>query len=54
MIKFIVPAIILFLLVIFWEKINKKIYKKFNVKIDYILISITLLIIATILALLYF
>ena len=36
MIKFIIPAIIIFLIVLFWEKINEKIYKKFNIKINYI------------------
>jgi hypothetical protein len=33
MIKFIIPAIIIFLIVLFWEKINEIIYKKFNIKI---------------------
>ena len=31
MIKFIIPAIIVFLIVLFWEKINEFIYKKFNI-----------------------
>ena len=40
MLKFILPAIILFLTVLFWEKINELIYKKFNIKINYIAIII--------------
>ena len=40
MIKFIIPAIILFLIVLFWEKINEMINKKFNIKINYIVILI--------------
>ena len=31
MIKFIIPAIAIFLLVLFWDKINDTIYKKFNI-----------------------
>ena len=30
MLKLIIPAIVIFLIVLFWEKINEKIYKKFN------------------------
>ena len=48
MLKFIIPAIIVFLIVLFWEKINEIIYKKFNIKLNYLLISATLLIIAAI------
>ena len=54
MIKFIIPAIILFLIVLFWEKINEKIYKKFNIKINYIIAIIFLTFISIILTLLYF
>ena len=46
MIKFIIPAIIVFLIVIFWEKINEMIYKKFNIKINYIVATILVAIIA--------
>ena len=53
MIKFIIPAIIIFLLVLFWEKINETIYQKFKVKINYIAVLIFLIIIGTILILLY-
>ena len=48
MLKFIIPAVVIFLLVLFWEKINEIIYKKFNIKLNYLLISATLLIIAAI------
>ncbi len=53
MIKFIIPAIIVFLIVLFWEKISETIYKKFKIKINYIAISIALIILGTILILLY-
>ena len=52
MIKFIVPAIIIFLIVLFWEKINEFIFDKFNIKLNYLLISAILLVIAVILLLL--
>ena len=48
MIKFIIPAIIIFLIVLYWEKINGIIYKKFNIKLNYLLVSTILLIIAII------
>ena len=54
MIKFIIPAIIVFLIVIFWEKINEMIYKKFNIKINYIGATILVIILGVIFALLYF
>ena len=53
MIKFIIPAIIIFLIVLFWEKINDKIYKKFNIRINYIAILL-LIILGIIFILLYF
>ena len=40
MLKFIIPAVILFLIVLFWEKINDKIYEKFKIKINYIALTI--------------
>jgi len=52
MIKFIIPTIIIFLIVLFWEKINKFIFDKFNIKLNYLFISAILLIIAVILLLL--
>ena len=39
MIKFIIPTIIIFLIVIFWEKINEKLYKKFNIRLNYLILS---------------
>ena len=53
MIKFIIPAVIIFLIVLFWEKISEKIYKKFKIKINYIAILILLMIIGAIMILLY-
>ncbi len=54
MLKFIVPAVIFFLIVLFWEKINEAIYKKFNIKINYIVLIISLIILMVIFTLLYF
>ena len=54
MIKFIVPAIIFFLIVLFWEKISESIYKKFNIKINYIILIIFVVILGTIFALLIY
>jgi uncharacterized protein YacL len=54
MIKFIIPAVIFFLIVLFWEKINETIYKKFKVKINKIISVILLVILGLILALLYY
>ena len=48
MIKFIIPAVIIFLIVLFWEKINEKFFKKFNIKINYIAIAVILVIIFSI------
>ena len=54
MLKFIIPAVIIFLIVLFWEKINEKIYKKFNIKINYIVVVIFLIVLGVIFTLLYF
>ncbi len=54
MIKFIIPTIIVFLLVLFWENINELVYKKFNIKINYIVAIIIATILAVIFTLLYF
>jgi hypothetical protein len=54
MLKFVIPAVFLFLIVLFWDKINEKIYNKFKIKINYYVMLITLIIIGIILALLYF
>ena len=52
MIKYILPAIIVFLIVLFWEKITDFIEKKFNIKLNYLAISLILVVIAIILLLL--
>ena len=54
MIKFILPALIVITIVVFWEKITDVIYKKFNIKLNYIVISFVLVAIAIILLLLNF
>ena len=54
MVKFIIPAVVIFLVVLFWEKINEAIYKKFNIKINYIILILSILILGVIFALLYF
>ncbi len=48
MLKFIIPAVVVFLVILFWEKINEIIYKKFNIKLNYIVIIISLLVIVSI------
>ena len=52
MIKFIIPAVVIFLIVLFWEKITDFVEKKFNIKLNYIVVSSVILIIAIILLLL--
>ena len=54
MIKFIIPAVIVFLIVLFWEKITEFAEKKLNIKLNYIVISSVILIVAAILLLLNF
>jgi len=54
MIKFILPAILIFFIVLFWEKINEMLYKKFKIKINYIGITLVILVLGIILILLYF
>ena len=54
MLKFVIPAVVIFLIILFWEKINEMIYKKFNLRINYIVITIILLFLAAIFTLLYF
>jgi hypothetical protein len=54
MLKFIIPVVILFLIVLFWEKINEIIYKKFKIKTTYITIIIFVIILIIVLILLYF
>ena len=52
MIKYILPAIIIFLIVLFWEKITKYVEKRFNITLDYIIVSSIIITIAIILLLL--
>ena len=40
MIKFVIPAVIVFLVVLFWEKIQEFFYKKFNIRLNYIVVVI--------------
>ena len=54
MIKFIIPAVVVFLIVLFWEKINEKIYEKFEIRINKIIFLIFFIILVTIFSLLYF
>ena len=54
MIKFILPAIVVFLIVLFWEKINDIIYKKFKIKANYIALIIFLVVLGIIFTLLYY
>ena len=47
MLKFIIPTVIFFLIVLFWEKINEIFYKKFKIKLNYlIIIAVILMIVA--------
>jgi len=39
MIKYILPAIIIFVIVLFWEKISDFFEKKFNIRLNYIVVS---------------
>ena len=52
MIKYLIPAIIIFLIVLFWEKITDFVEKKFNIKLNYIVVSFIIAAIAAILLLL--
>ena len=54
MIKFIIPAIIVFLMVLFWEKIQEFFYNKFNIKMNYVVLAIFIIILTIVIALLYF
>ena len=52
MIKFIIPALIVFLIVLFWEKITDLFDKKFNIKLNYIVVILIVILIAAIFLLL--
>ena len=51
MIKFIIPAVAVFFIILFWKKISEIIYKKFNIRLNYLLLSATLLMIVIIILL---
>ena len=52
MIKFILPAVIIFLIVLFWEKITYYSEKKLNIKLNLIVLSLIIAAIVIILLLL--
>jgi len=52
MIKFIIPAFIVFLIVLFWEKITEFAEKKLNIKLNYIVVSSIIVFVAVVLLLL--
>ena len=52
MIKYIIPAILIFLIVLFWEKITEFAEKKLNIKLNYIVVSSIIVVIAVVLLLL--
>ncbi len=52
MLKFVIPVIIIFLTIIFWEKISEKIRAKFNIRLNYLIVSVFLLAVAIIILLL--
>ena len=54
MIKIIIPAVIVFLVVLFWEKIQEFFDKKFNIRLNYIVVVIFVIILTIVIALLYF
>jgi len=54
MLKFIIPAVIVFLIVLYWEKINDFIYKKFKIRVNYIFTTVLAVILLIVLTLLYF
>jgi len=48
MIKYILPAIIIFLIILFWEKITESVYKKFKIRLNYIVVILISLILVVI------
>ena len=54
MLKFIIPAVLVFLTVLYWEKVNEYIYKKTSIKINNIFIVIIICVLGAIFTLLYF
>jgi len=45
------PAIIVLFIVVFWEKITEIVYKKFNIRLNYIVVSAILITIVIIILL---
>ncbi len=54
MIKYLLPAIVILLIVLFWEKITDFVQKKFNIKLNYIVVIIIIAVITSIVLLLNF
>ena len=54
MVKFVIPAIIVFLIVLFWEKIQEFFYNKFNIKMNYVVLAIFIIILTIVIALYIF
>jgi len=52
MIKYILPAIIILLIVFFWEKITELVKKKFNIRLNYIVVILIIVAITAIVLLL--
>ena len=52
MLKFIIPAVVIFLIVLFWEKITEFVEKKLNIKLNYIVVSSIIVVLAVVLLLL--
>jgi len=52
MIKYILPAIVILLIVLFWEKITDLVQKKFNIKLNYIVVILIITAITAIILLL--
>ena len=53
MVKIVLPVIILLLIVIFWKKIEDYFYKKFKSKINYIIVTISIIALSILGLLLY-
>ena len=53
MIKIVLPVIILLLIVIFWKKIEDYFYQKFKFKINYIIVTISIIALSILGLLLY-
>jgi len=54
MIKFVIPAVLIFLTVLFWKKITEFFLKKFNIRLNYIVVGAVIIAITIILLLLNF